>query len=134
MRSKCHWLLVGSLFLLTGMRDPFRPPDDHCASGQLSHWRYLGMVGGANSVGIVQDEQNRWHRVREDERFPAGWRVLSIKETELIVDVGEGCEPKAWRWQREGSKNEKSKDSRSAADAQQSRVGQSGKESHPGGR
>lgn len=31
---------------LTGMRDPFRPPDDPCAIGELAQWRYRGMVGG----------------------------------------------------------------------------------------
>jgi hypothetical protein len=32
------------VLLLTGMRDPFRPPDDPCAIGELAQWRYRGMV------------------------------------------------------------------------------------------
>jgi hypothetical protein len=34
------------VLLLTGMRDPFRPPDDPCAIGELAQWRYRGMVAG----------------------------------------------------------------------------------------
>lgn len=55
-------------------------------------------------MGIVKDEQDRWYRIRQDERLPAGWQVLTFNETEMIVGLGEGCEPKAWRWQREGTK------------------------------
>lgn len=45
MRVK-RWLLAGiALCLLTGMRDPFKPPEDLCRISELSQWRYQGMVG-----------------------------------------------------------------------------------------
>lgn len=39
MRNSARCLLVCSVLLLTGMRDPFRPPDDPCAIGELAQWR-----------------------------------------------------------------------------------------------
>ena len=36
MRNSAKCLLVCSVLLLTGMRDPFRPPDDPCATGELA--------------------------------------------------------------------------------------------------
>lgn len=42
MRVK-RWLLAGiALCLLTGMRDPFKPPEDLCRISELSQWRYQG--------------------------------------------------------------------------------------------
>ncbi len=42
MRVK-RWLLAGiTLCLLTGMRDPFKPPEDLCRISELSQWRYQG--------------------------------------------------------------------------------------------
>jgi hypothetical protein len=110
-RYACSWswnmrnsarLLVCSVLLLTGMRDPFRPPDDPCAIGELAQWRYRGMVRTA-AIGILQDGQKRWHRLKMHERFPAGWRITAINETELVIDVGDTCEPGQWTWQREGT-------------------------------
>ena len=123
MRNDLRCVVLCSLWMLLGMRDPFRPPDDRCAIGQLAQWRYQGRVSNLNAVGLVQDERHRWLRVRPQMRFPAGWRVLSVNENELIVEVGEGCEPKEWRWQRKGTMHEKNTDSRPAADSQSSDIG-----------
>ncbi|EAX1616219.1 DUF2531 family protein, partial [Salmonella enterica] len=37
-------LLCFCLLTLTGMRDPFRPPEDRCRIAELSQWRYQGAV------------------------------------------------------------------------------------------
>lgn len=58
MRTKRRYLLVCAVLMLTGMRDPFRPPDDRCAIGLLSQWRYHGMVNGRYIVGMVADEKS----------------------------------------------------------------------------
>ena len=133
MRTELRCLILCSLVLLTGMRDPFRPPDDRCATGALARWRYQGMIQSGSAVGIVKDEQVRWHRIRQGERLPAGWQVLTFNETEMVVGLGEGCEPKAWRWQREGTKNETTQENHPADDAQHADVGRSAKTRHSGG-
>lgn len=55
MRVK-RWLLAGiALCLLTGMRDPFKPPEDLCRISELSQWRYQGMVGrGEHIIGVIK--------------------------------------------------------------------------------
>ncbi|QLR45044.1 DUF2531 family protein [Enterobacter sp. RHBSTW-00994] len=110
MRISTRYLILCSVVVLTGMRDPFHPPDDLCAAGQLAQWRYQGMVEGITTVGILQDGQKRWHRVRKDEHLPVGWRVISINEREMVVDVGVTCDPARWQWQREGTKTNENKD------------------------
>ncbi len=57
MRVK-RWLLAGiALCLLTGMRDPFKPPEDLCRISELSQWRYQGMVGrGERIIGVIKDD------------------------------------------------------------------------------
>lgn len=102
MRNSLRYLLVCSVLLLTGMRDPFHPPDDPCAVGELAQWHYRGMVGG---VGLLQDGKQRWYRLSLEGRLPAGWRVSAMNETQLVINVGETCEPAQWTWQREGTKN-----------------------------
>ncbi len=42
MRSKARLLILLSPLFLTGMRDPFSVPEERCAAGQLSQWRYQG--------------------------------------------------------------------------------------------
>ena len=61
MRVK-RWLLAGiALCLLTGMRDPFKPPEDLCRISELSQWRYQGMVGrGERIIGVIKDGQKKW--------------------------------------------------------------------------
>ena len=72
MRNSTRCLLVCSALLLTGMRDPFHPPDDPCAIAEVAQWHYRGMVGGQQAIGILQDGQKRWYRLKTHERFPAG--------------------------------------------------------------
>lgn len=43
-----RWLLICvSVLMLTGMRNPFLPPEDRCQIAELSTWRFQGMVSGA---------------------------------------------------------------------------------------
>ncbi|MGP8851037.1 HofP DNA utilization family protein [Enterobacter asburiae] len=133
MRNSARYLLVCSALLLTGMRDPFRPPDDPCAIGELAQWRYRGMVGGQQAIGILQDGQKRWYRLKTHERFPAGWTITAINETELVVDVGDTCEPGTWTWQREGTDKNEFTDNAVADGVQPSAVGRRAKTGHAGG-
>jgi hypothetical protein len=66
MRVK-RWLLAGiALCLLTGMRDPFKPPEDLCRISELSQWRYQGMVGrGERIIGVIKDGQKINWRVHQ---------------------------------------------------------------------
>jgi len=133
MRNSVRSLLVCSALLMTGMRDPFHPPADPCAIEALSQWRYRGMVEGAGKVGIVQDGQKRWHRLKQEDRLAVGWRVMAINETELVVDVGETCEPQQWTWQREGAKKNGRKDNTGAGATQPPAVGRRAEAGHAGG-
>lgn len=107
MRSKARLVILLSPLFLTGMRDPFSVPEERCAAGQLSQWRYQGIVSGSRDIGLMQDGQKRWHRVKTQMRLPTGWRVSAIDRQQLTVDVGDMCEPKRWTWQREGTKKVK---------------------------
>ncbi|AFP71961.1 HofP DNA utilization family protein [Enterobacter kobei] len=133
MRNSAKCLLVCSVLLLTGMRDPFRPPDDPCATGELAQWHYRGMVAGQQRLAILQDGQQRWHRMKMRDRFPAGWQITAINETELAIAVGETCEPGQWTWQREGKDTNDVKDSAVAAGVQPPAVGRRAKAGHAGG-
>lgn len=133
MRNSARYLLVCSALLLTGMRDPFRPPDDPCAIGELAQWRYRGMVVGQQAIGILQDGQKHWYRLKTHERFPAGWTITAINETELVVDVGDTCEPGTWTWQREGTDKNEFTDNAVADGVQPSAVGRRAKTGHAGG-
>lgn len=93
MRNSAKCLLVCSVLLLTGIRDPFRPPDDPCATGELAQWHYRGMVAGQQRLAILQDGQQRWHRMKMHDRFPAGWQITAINETELVIAVGRHVNP-----------------------------------------
>ncbi|HDR2755730.1 MULTISPECIES: HofP DNA utilization family protein [Enterobacter] len=134
MQSNVRFLLLCSLLLLTGMRDPFHPPEDRCAVGQLALWRYQGIVSGISSIGILQDGQKRWHRVREDDRLSVGWRVIAMDEKELVIALGDACEPKQWQWQREGTGKNENQDNALADDTQPSGVGGHPKAGHSGRR
>ena len=133
MRTSARCLLVCFALLVTGMRDPFRPPDDPCAVGQLAQWHYHGMVGGTQDIGILQDGQKRWHRLTPQQRLPVGRRVTALNERELVVDVGDACEPRQWTWQREGTKKNEHKDNAVAAGVQSSALGRRAKAGHAGG-
>jgi hypothetical protein len=82
-----------------------------------------GVVSGISSIGILQDGQKRWHRVREDDRLPVGWRVIAMDEKELVIALGDACEPKQWQWQREGTGKNENQDNALADDTQPSGVG-----------
>lgn len=133
MRGKARLLILLSPFFLTGMRDPFSVPHESCAAGQLSQWRYLGIVSGGMDIGLMQDGQKRWHRVKTQMRLPPGWRVSAIDKQQLTVDVGDMCEPKRWTWQREGTKKSEDKDIAVADGTQPTPVGRHAKTGHPAG-
>ena len=63
-----RWLLACvSVLILTGMRNPFLPPEDRCQIAELSAWRYQGILSqGARPIGIVQDSQKKWPEKRLD--------------------------------------------------------------------
>ena len=79
MRVK-RWLLAGlALCLLTGMRDPFKPPEDLCRISELSQWRYQGMVGrGERIIGVIKDGQKKWRRVQQNDVLENGWTILQL--------------------------------------------------------
>ncbi|WP_442779293.1 HofP DNA utilization family protein [Enterobacter cancerogenus] len=120
MGHSMRLMIVASLVCLTGMRDPFQPPADTCLTGQLPQWRYQGKV---NDVGFMQDGQQRWHRVKQDQRLLTGWRVMAMDEQQLTVDVGETCDLRQWTWQREGTNKHEDKDSPAVNDPQRVAVG-----------
>lgn len=97
-------LLLICLPALTGMRDPFQAPQIRCPDGKAGQWRYAGIVNGPTTLAIVRDENARWLRVRAGDNLPTGWRVAAVNEHEMVVDALAGCEPRLWRWPREGTK------------------------------
>ncbi|MGI3448052.1 HofP DNA utilization family protein [Citrobacter arsenatis] len=103
-----RWLLAGiSVLMLTGMRNPFLPPEDRCLIAELSTWRYQGMVSqGARFIGIVQDSQNKWQRVEQNDVLKNGWTITQITAESVTLDTGKNCEPPRWQWQRQGAVNE----------------------------
>ncbi|MDA8478368.1 DUF2531 family protein [Citrobacter sp. Awk 4] len=103
-----RWLLVClSLLTLTGMRDPFKPPEDRCKTSELLQWRFQGAVSqGEKLIGIVKDSQQKWHRVEHDESLDNGWRVSQLTTQTLTLALGEDCEPSQWQWQRQGERDE----------------------------
>ncbi|MBE4854803.1 DUF2531 family protein [Enterobacter cloacae complex sp. P40RS] len=133
MPGKARVLILLSLLFLTGMRDPFSAPEDLCAAGQLGQWRYRGVISGSSDIGLMQDGQKRWHRVKRQMRLTPGWRVSAIDKQQLTVGVGERCEPQQWTWQREGTKKSEDKDIAAADGAQPAPVGRRAKAGHPAG-
>lgn len=107
MRVK-RWLLAGiALCLLTGMRDPFKPPEDLCRISELSQWRYQGMVGrGERIIGVIKDGQKKWRRVQQNDVLENGWTILQLTLDVLTLGTGTNCEPPQWLWQRQGDTNE----------------------------
>lgn len=86
MRVK-RWLLAGiALCLLTGMRDPFKPPEDLCRISELSQWRYQGMVGrGERIIGVIKDGQKKWRRVQQNDVLENGWTILQLTPDVLTL-------------------------------------------------
>ena len=54
MRTSARCLLVSCALLVTGMRDPFRPPDDPCAVGQLAQWHYHGWWAALRTLAFYR--------------------------------------------------------------------------------
>lgn len=103
-----RWLLVClSLLILTGMRDPFLPPEDRCHIPELSMWRYQGAVSrGVRVIGLVQDGNHRWWRVEKHDVLNGNWVISEVLTQSLTIDTGKECEPSRWQWQRQGEVNE----------------------------
>lgn len=133
MRGK-RWLLVCfSLLTLTGMRDPFKPPEDRCKTGELLQWRFQGAVSrGEKLIGIVKDSQQKWRRVEPHEPLDNGWRVSQLTTQTLTLELGENCEPSQWQWQRQGEKDE-AMDSRDADDHHADSTGEKSAKRHANG-
>lgn len=124
-------LLLLTVPLLCGMRDPFAPVMDGCRTAQLADWHYRGGTQSASRlIGVVQERDEGWRRVEVGQALNAGWRVTEVTLDSLTVETGEGCEPRVWQWKREGTLNDK-KDRAVDAGAGVS-VGSSEKR-HPGG-
>ena len=109
-----RWLLIcSSLLMLTGMRDPFKPPEDRCRIAELPMWRYQGVVSqGERLTGILKDSQQKWRRVEQYQVLENGWTISRLTADSITLETGKGCEPSQWRWQRQGEVNE-AMDSRS---------------------
>ncbi|MGU9866175.1 HofP DNA utilization family protein [Kluyvera ascorbata] len=124
-------LLLLTVPLLCGMRDPFAPVVDVCQTAQLADWRYRGGTQSASRlIGVVQERDERWRRVEAGQMLNAGWRVTAVTLESLTVEMGEGCEPRIWQWKREGTPNDK-KDS--AVDAGAGVSAGAGEKRHAGG-
>lgn len=96
----------GLCLFLSGMRDPFQPPDT-CQLAQLNQWQFRGIIQSGQAVGLLHDADGRWHRVAAGDRLPTGWRVVSVTLDELQISTGNDCIPAQWRWKREGTQYEK---------------------------
>lgn len=100
-------LLCFCLLTLTGMRDPFRPPEDRCRIAELSQWRYQGAVRkGERWTGILKDSQQKWRRVEEGQTLENGWTIVHLTAEALTLTTGKNCAPPQWRWLRQGADNE----------------------------
>lgn len=82
-------LLCFCLLMLTGMRDPFRPPEDRCRIAELSQWRYQGAVRkGERWTGILKDSQQKWRRVEEGQTLENGWTIVRLTAEALTLTTG----------------------------------------------
>ncbi|HCD1253481.1 TPA: DUF2531 family protein [Citrobacter amalonaticus] len=107
MKGRNAVLVLLSLLMLTGMRDPFRPPDDRCHGAELTQWKYQGMVSrGERNIGLLQDGQHHWRRVEQHEVLDNGWTIVQLTALMLTVRTGKECDPPQWHWQRQGDVNE----------------------------
>lgn len=91
---------------LLGMRDPFEPPEDRCALGQLPLWHYVGMVANEkHRTGFVRDSTGKWRRLTQGQWFETRWQVAEIRPEQMTITLSAECEPSQWRWQKEGTKD-----------------------------
>ncbi|MTH47726.1 HofP DNA utilization family protein [Intestinirhabdus alba] len=128
-------LLAGvSLLLLTGLRDPFQPPVDHCRTGELAGWRYQGVVScGARPIALVRDSAQRWHRVERNDVLENGWTVSRVTMQSITLINDKKCDPPRWRWQRQGEEVDEAMDRRGADGGSLQRTGGKSAQRHPGG-
>lgn len=111
-------VLVMSLPLLLGMRDPFLPAEDSCAASQVTLWQYRGVVSrGEQRTAIVTDASGKWRRLAQGQKLDNGWRVTAIQPQQMDMAADAGCEPSQWRWQREGKQNDAKVSGGMAADS-----------------
>ncbi|WHP31628.1 HofP DNA utilization family protein [Trabulsiella odontotermitis] len=100
-------LLIALLPAQAGMRDPFAPPVDRCHTAELTQWHYRGSVGHQQRrIGLIKDSEGKWHRVEAGGVFTTGWRLVTLTESDMTVDTGEGCDPARWTWIKEKEKDE----------------------------
>lgn len=64
MKASRSVLLCFCLLTLTGMRDPFRPPEDRCRIAELSQWRYQGAVRKGERLKIASKNGGEWKKGR----------------------------------------------------------------------
>lgn len=123
MRGK-RWLIACvSMLILTGMRNPFQPPEDRCHIAELSAWRYQGAVSrGPRLIGLVQDGKHKWRRVELHGTLNSGWTISQISVQSVTIETGKNCETPRWQWQRQGEVNE-AMDSHGADDNRPQRAG-----------
>ena len=86
-----RWLLACvSVLILTGMRNPFLPPEDRCQIAELSAWRYQGILSqGARPIGIVQDSQKKWRRIERNDLLKNGWTITQITAQSAAVGTSQ---------------------------------------------
>lgn len=76
MKASRSVLLCFCLLTLTGMRDPFRPPEDRCRIAELSQWRYQGAVRkGERWTGILKDSQQNGGEWKKGRRWKTVGRL-----------------------------------------------------------
>ncbi|HEY2454300.1 MAG TPA: HofP DNA utilization family protein [Scandinavium sp.] len=110
-------LILLSLPWIVGMRDPFLPPEDHCAASQITLWHYRGMVSsGQLRVGMVVDAGGKWQRLAQGQVLENGWKVTGVEPEHMDMAAGADCEPSQWRWQKEGTKHDSKRASGIVAD------------------
>ncbi|WP_312952570.1 HofP DNA utilization family protein [Superficieibacter sp.] len=133
MAVKCWRVLLIALPLITGMRDPFQPPEDRCRKAQLTQWYYQGAIARwPRLIGLVRNPEGKWQRVETGSELPTGWRIVRIAPQSIEIETGPGCDPARWVWSREGKKDEKM-DSHSVADRHPAGVGTKTKAGNAGG-
>lgn len=100
-------LIMLALPYLLGMRDPFQPIEDPCATSQQTLWHYRGSVShGALQMGIVLEPGDKWRRLKQGQRLENGWTVTDVQPDYMDITTGQDCEPSQWRWMKEGTKHD----------------------------
>lgn len=96
-----------ALPLLLGMRDPFLPAEDRCATAQMMLWHYRGVVSsGKQRIGMVRDASGKWRRLKSGQRLENGWVVSGIQPEQIDMAADADCETSQWHWPKEGTKHD----------------------------